>query len=122
MELDHINISAPAALLKVTKDFYCEILQLNVGLRPNLSLPGYWLYSGDLALVHMFESDRHSVAEQLNCLDHVAFKMTNVDALIKRLQDHNVEYIEKRRETPKQTQIFFHDPAGIRLEAIFYGE
>jgi catechol 2,3-dioxygenase-like lactoylglutathione lyase family enzyme len=39
--------------LERTKDFYCEVLGLENGDRPPLDFPGYWLYSGGTATVHL---------------------------------------------------------------------
>src|ERR1700682_970160 len=39
--------------LERTKDFYCEVLGLENGDRPPLDFPGYWLYSGGAATVHL---------------------------------------------------------------------
>ncbi len=39
--------------LERTKDFYCDVLGLENGDRPPLDFPGYWLYSGGVATVHL---------------------------------------------------------------------
>ena len=39
--------------LERTKKFYCEVLGLENGDRPPLGFPGYWLYSGGVATVHL---------------------------------------------------------------------
>src|SRR3954468_16755456 len=39
--------------LEATKDFYCDVLGLENGDRPPLNFPGYWLYSGGVAIVHL---------------------------------------------------------------------
>ena len=39
--------------LERTKNFYCEVLGLETGYRPPLDFPGYWLYSGGVATVHL---------------------------------------------------------------------
>ena len=49
--LQHYTIE-PADLER-TRDFYCEVLGLEVGERPPLGFPGYWLYSGGVATVHL---------------------------------------------------------------------
>ena len=38
---------------KPTRDFYRNILGLEVGFRPDLNFPGYWLYCGDVPVVHL---------------------------------------------------------------------
>ena len=49
--LQHFTIE-PADLER-TKDFYVDVLGLAVGDRPPLGFPGYWLYSGGVATVHL---------------------------------------------------------------------
>ena len=39
--------------LERTKHFYVEVLGLDNGDRPPLDFPGYWLYSGGQATVHL---------------------------------------------------------------------
>jgi catechol 2,3-dioxygenase-like lactoylglutathione lyase family enzyme len=39
--------------LERTKNFYCDVLGLENGYRPPLDFPGYWLYSGGVATVHL---------------------------------------------------------------------
>ena len=38
-----------------TRDFYCSVLGLEIGDRPPLEFPGYWLYAGSTACVHIAE-------------------------------------------------------------------
>ena len=49
--LQHYTIE-PSNLTR-TKKFYCEVLGLENGDRPPLGFPGYWLYSGGVATVHL---------------------------------------------------------------------
>ena len=56
MQLDHINIKAPEALLEEVRDFYCAVLGLQEGARPNFSSPGYWLYAGVRAFTARLEA------------------------------------------------------------------
>src|SRR5881392_1531933 len=49
--LQHYTIE-PADLERSRK-FYCDVLGLENGDRPPLDFPGYWLYSGGVATVHL---------------------------------------------------------------------
>ena len=49
--LQHFTIE-PQDLEK-TKNFYVDVLGLEIGDRPPLDFPGYWLYSGGVATVHL---------------------------------------------------------------------
>jgi len=53
MQIDHINIKAPPALLEEVRDFYCEVLGLQEGARPEFASKGYWLYSAAGPIVHL---------------------------------------------------------------------
>jgi len=116
MQLDHINISAPMDLLREVRDFYCAVLGLREGPRPDFSRPGYWLYAGDQPLVHLSESKVHYVSEQKGHLDHVAFRTTDLDALVARLESWGVSYTKVHVPERGMTQVFFSDPAGTGLE------
>jgi catechol 2,3-dioxygenase-like lactoylglutathione lyase family enzyme len=52
--LQHYTIE-PADLERA-KDFYCDVLGLQNGDRPPLDFPGYWLYSGGMATVHLMQA------------------------------------------------------------------
>ncbi len=39
--------------LEQTKNVYCDVVGLKVGDRPPLNFPGYWLYCGDVPVVHL---------------------------------------------------------------------
>jgi len=86
MKLHHINIKAPGDLLQQEKDFFCSVLGLREGNRPDFSSRGYWLYAGDKAIVHLSESDSHFRNEKQGFFDHVAFQTTNLKQLIQNLE------------------------------------
>ena len=49
--LSHINLRAPRELLDALKNFYCEVVGLQVGERPPFPRFGYWLYAGGQPIV-----------------------------------------------------------------------
>ena len=53
-KLDHVSIATDQ--LEDTKKFYCDLLGLKVGHRPKLKSSGYWLYSGEEAIIHLVET------------------------------------------------------------------
>jgi catechol 2,3-dioxygenase-like lactoylglutathione lyase family enzyme len=66
--------------LEATRAFYCDALGLQVGERPPLEFPGYWLYLEGIPCVHVAERaayDAHAARLGLRVgaapLDHVAF-------------------------------------------------
>src|SRR5262249_11852159 len=75
--------------LERTKDFCVDVLGLEIGDRPPLDFPGYWLYSGGAATVHLMgtRKPREGIVvrgtekkyEDTGRLDHIAFAATDVD-------------------------------------------
>ena len=122
MQLDHINIKAPAGLIEKVKDFYCQVLDLEPGFRPEFSSPGYWLYAADRPIVHLSISNETAVSESGLYLDHVAFQTNGLDAAVEKLSALNIAM--RRNYIPEldMTQIFIQDPAGTGVEINFPGE
>ena len=48
--LHHITVQTDD--LEATCEFYRDILGLKVGFRLDLDFPGFWLYCGDVPVVH----------------------------------------------------------------------
>ena len=87
---DHFNIKAPEPLLGETRDFYCDVLGLREGYRPAFSYHGYWLYSGQQAVLHLAEADvQVTTAGHFN---HIAFKCENIDSIELRLQRMDIPF------------------------------
>ena len=121
MQLDHMNISVPAALLDTIRDFYCHILGLTQGPRPEFGIPGYWLYdtNGSRAIVHIIESDNHTPPD-MNHLDHVAFQTDDLDAVRAKLEAQAIPYGHLDLPDFNLEQVQFTDPAGIKIEINSY--
>ena len=122
MFIEHINISAPEALLLREKQFFCRVFGLEEGFRPKFSRQGYWLYSGDKALVHLTVSDKHQASTPQDCLDHIAFQMKGLPKLLQTLSELQLGYETDSLPEIGMTQIFFSSPAGVGLEANFIDE
>ncbi len=108
--------------LETTKEFYVGILGLEVGERPPLGFPGYWLYCGGIPTVHLIgprdadagKADR--AAGPTGLLDHIAFACTGLAEMRARLAAARVAHTERVIPRDRQTQIFLHDPDGIAVE------
>jgi catechol 2,3-dioxygenase-like lactoylglutathione lyase family enzyme len=115
--------------LERSKSFYVDVLGLEVGHRPPLDFPGYWLYSGGAATVHLMgtRKPREGIVvrgtekkfEDTGRLDHVAFAATDTDAVRKRLQSYNVKFREQIVPRTGDTQFFLYDPDGVGVELNF---
>jgi len=125
--LQHYTIE-PSDLEK-TKDFYCDVLGLENGERPPLDFPGYWLYSGGTATVHLMgtRKPREGIVvrgtakkyEDTGRLDHIAFAASDVDGVRKRLQSKGVKFRESIVPRTGDTQFFLYDPDGVGVELNF---
>jgi catechol 2,3-dioxygenase-like lactoylglutathione lyase family enzyme len=122
MHLDHINIAAPFDLLEKVRDFYCAVLDLKVGFRPDFSGRGFWLYSDEKPLIHLSERGEFQAGQQPGFLDHIAFRSCGLDAMKDRLTGCGIEYRSGFITEFNMTQLFFKDPAGTGLEINFPDE
>jgi len=122
MHIDHVNISTPPDLLREVRDFYCDVLGLTVGARPSLSRPGYWLYSEGKAIIHLIESRDHFPSERPGYFDHFALRTSGLAGGIEKLEATGTRYTVKHLPDAGVSQVFCHDPAGIRVELNFRGE
>ena len=125
-QLSHYAIQARD--LDTTRDFYVDVLGLAVGDRPPLDFPGYWLYSGDAAVVHLLgrRPAREGVREVADAdepdtgrLDHIAFAATGLAGIRARLQGRRVPFREQVLPRLGATQIFVEDPDGVGVELNF---
>jgi catechol 2,3-dioxygenase-like lactoylglutathione lyase family enzyme len=118
--LNHYTIR-PADLER-TKDFYVDVLGLEVGYRPPLSFPGHWLYCGGQPTVHLIgpRSDDGHPAERnpgpTGLLDHIAFSCTGLAEMKQRLRRRGIKHEERVLPRDRQTQLFLFDPDGVAVE------
>lgn len=125
--LQHFTIE-PSDLER-TKAFYCDVLGLEDGDRPPLGFPGYWLYSGGVATVHLLgeRKPREGIVvrgtekkfDDTGRFDHIAFAATDLAGVRARLQKHNVKYREQVVPRTGAGQIFLYDPDGVGVELNF---
>lgn len=119
--LNHFNLRAPRDLLDELKEFYCTVVGLRDGPRPQFRNFGYWLYAGDKPIVHLYQADpdEERDAQAVTTLDHIAFDCTNrveVEAMLVRRKLH---YRDVEVPGTKRVQFFLKDPAGNGVELIF---
>jgi catechol 2,3-dioxygenase-like lactoylglutathione lyase family enzyme len=119
--------------IEETKRFYCEVLGLRSGERPPLEFPGYWLYLGDVACVHVAERGPYTAhartlglaapdpAPGSGSVDHIAFSADDYEAVAARLQRGGIEAIENAVPAAGLRQLFVEDPNGVRVEINFAG-
>jgi catechol 2,3-dioxygenase-like lactoylglutathione lyase family enzyme len=116
MNLHHINIKAPALLMEAEKRFFCEVLGLHEGHRPDFASQGYWLYSGEQAIVHLSLSEQHFSNERQGYFDHVAFQTHELQELLQGLEIAGIEHSSNHVSELGMTQIFLKSPSATGIE------
>jgi catechol 2,3-dioxygenase-like lactoylglutathione lyase family enzyme len=101
-----------------TVHFYCDLLGLADGARPDLGFPGAWLYAGNAAILHVVGGKPR---EQLKpgVIDHMAFSAVGLSDMLARLITHNVQHTCRRQSGTGIWQVFMFDPNGARVELDF---
>jgi len=111
-----------------TRDFYQHALGLRVGPRPPLGFPGYWLYVGEVPCIHIAEwisYAAHSAKARISVstrapgtgpLDHIAFNAVECEGVKAKLTAYGVKFAENVVPGARLTQVFLHDPNGIKVE------
>jgi catechol 2,3-dioxygenase-like lactoylglutathione lyase family enzyme len=123
LSINHIQLVAEKDLVLKLRDFYCDVVGLSEGFRPAFERFGFWLYIGDKDVLHIItpkEGDGRS--PQKSSFDHVAFKTSNYQAVLKKLESLNITFEEKLIPGMTAHQIFLRDPAGNRVELNFDGD
>jgi catechol 2,3-dioxygenase-like lactoylglutathione lyase family enzyme len=109
--------------IDATRDFWCGALGLEVGARPPLEFPGYWLYSHGAPCIHVADratytahSARIGIPASPQPVDHVAFAGEDYDELVARLDRSGVEAARNDLPGAGIRQLFIEDPNGLKIE------
>jgi catechol-2,3-dioxygenase len=118
---DHYNLRAERAVLDELRDFYRDVVGLTVGDRPPFRRFGYWLYSGNTAVLHLSVVDDGEVRSRtaVNTFSHAAFNCTGRAEFEARLKRLGIPYRTAQVPLLNIAQLFFHDPAGNGVELQF---
>ena len=113
--------------LEATQNFYCELLDLQVGKRPNFSFPGLWLYNKEGAAILHVVGGRERSDLRAGTLDHMALTATGLLPTLAVLEKHDIEYDLRRLDAPEAGdvnlwQLFFMDPNNAKVELDFSGK
>jgi catechol 2,3-dioxygenase-like lactoylglutathione lyase family enzyme len=109
--------------IEATRAFYCDVLGLETGERPDPPFPGYWLYLEGVPCLHIAE--RTAYEAQLarvglrrpdGPVDHLAFAAADHDALAARLEAAGVPAVSNDVPASGIRQLFLEDPNGVRIE------
>jgi len=114
----HVNIRTTD--VERARDFYVRALGLRVGDRPAFASVGYWLYLGDVPVVHLVQlapDDRRAPGS--GRLDHVAFRGVDIEVTRQTLTAAGIPFREQIVPRDNTIQIFIHDADGLKLELNF---
>ena len=113
-----------------TKDFYVNILGLNIGYRPDFPFKGYWLYLDEnpkAACVHLamrkqdtgqdyYIGKKDDVKSGSGAIDHVAFNADDIESMKAKLEKISMEYTHRKVPGFPLEQLFIMDPDGVKVE------
>ena len=113
-----------------TKDFYVDILGLNIGYRPDFPFKGYWLYldeSPKAACIHLamrkqdtgqdyYIGKKDDVKSGSGAIDHVAFNADDIESMKAKLEKISIEYTHRKVPGFPLEQLFIMDPDGVKVE------
>ena len=117
--------------IHTTRDFYCDVLGMTEGSRPQLDFPGFWLYVGDTPCIHIAEWQTYAVwtkavgipvstkAAATGPVDHIAFNGTDFDEMRARLASRKLTWSENSLDDIGMKQMFLRDPNGVPIEINF---
>ena len=118
-KLDHVNIRTTQ--LDTMVDWYTNILGMRSGDRPAFPFPGAWMYTGDVASVHLVGIDGvPSIGSEVDLkLEHFAFSATGGAKFEAKLQEMGVTY--RRADIPEVSlyQINLWDADGNHIHLDF---
>ncbi len=131
-KLDHVTVNTDD--LEKTRDFYCNVLGMNDGYRPELGFEGAWFYVGDTPCIHVCEWESYTVwaeaqslphsnrAAGTGSLDHVAFNAEDYDGAVARLEASGHQFSRNFVRDISLRQLFVRDPNGVCVELNFRGD
>ena len=75
-----------------TRDYYCGLLGLQVGPRPDLGFPGDWLNAGGGPAVLHIVYGRPLPSTRAGVIDHMAFSARDLKAVKARFDERGIRY------------------------------
>jgi catechol 2,3-dioxygenase-like lactoylglutathione lyase family enzyme len=119
--LDHLLVLTDD--IDATRDFWCEALDLEVGERPPLEFPGYWLYGADgESCVHVAERDAYEqhldelgIPLGRGAVEHVAFDVPDYRQAVARVLEMGISATD-HEVVGVMRQLLIEDPNGVKIE------
>jgi catechol 2,3-dioxygenase-like lactoylglutathione lyase family enzyme len=116
--MNHFTVTAEDRA--ATLGFYCGLLGLKEGQRPDLGFPGAWLYAdgNPQAVLHIYW-DRPMPSGRTGVIDHMAFTASDLKAVKARFDAAGLKYDLRQQAGAGTWQLFSHDPNGAKVELDF---
>jgi catechol 2,3-dioxygenase-like lactoylglutathione lyase family enzyme len=116
--MNHFTVTAEDRA--ATLGFYCGLLGLKEGHRPDLGFPGAWLYAdgNPQAVLHIYW-DRPMPSGRTGVIDHMAFTASDLKAVKARFDAAGLKYDLRQQAGAGTWQLFSHDPNGAKVELDF---
>ena len=116
--MNHFTILAEDR--EATLGFYCGLLGLVEGRRPDLGFPGVWLYptGSNQAVLHIVFG-QPMPATRSGVIDHMAFTTTGLAAVKARFDAAGLKYSLSQQAESGLWQLFCFCPNGARVELDF---
>ena len=118
-----VRVDDDANLLKVTQDFYADVLGLHCDAgRPTIpGIPGAWVNVGEVGQIHLIGGDLPSRFAQGPGKDptapHIAFGVESIVDTKAELDRLGADYWSLKGATgPDAEQLFLNDPCGNLVE------
>jgi len=113
--LHHVNVTVPAELEAVAKEFYQSVLGLKQVPKPAAARQsGAWYQIGGNQLHLSIEGGSISSLSSR----HVCFTVSDLDAAEKRFRAAGVEIIPDPRPIPGSPRFYVRDPGGNQIEIV----
>ncbi len=115
--MNHFTVTAEDR--DATLAFYCGLLGLREGHRPDLGFPGAWLFAGGpQAVLHLYW-DRPMPSQRTGVIDHLAFTASGLKEVKARFDAAGIKYDLRRQAGAGTWQLFSFDPNGAKVELDF---
>jgi len=114
------HVSILVSDIKRSKVFYEEVLGFELSeRRPDFDFPGEWYQVGETQ-VHLIVHEKGKTLRGTTEIDsrdgHFAIRVNDIEGFIKRMESHNVEFLNKRLNKTDWHQVFISDPDGNLIE------
>ena len=111
IRFDHVNIRVTDQ--EAVRDFLVAVVGVKPGPRPPFDFHGYWLYLGDLPVIHLAPRDKPG---EVGWVNHIAF--AGYDFERKTAELRAAGFAVKTQALPASDirQIFVTGPEGLRIE------